>query len=164
MKMHLLAAPLLAVGLWSAAACAVETGQSAPAFDLPSTKGNVKLADLSGKWVYVDFWASWCGPCKQSFPFMNQLQAKYGSKGLQIVGINVDAKREDAQKFLAETPASFMLAFDDKGATPKSFAIKGMPSSVLIGPDGKVVWTHRGFNDENAKELETKIAAALAAK
>jgi cytochrome c biogenesis protein CcmG, thiol:disulfide interchange protein DsbE len=143
-------------------AFAIDAGAAAPAFDLPGASGNVKLADMKGKFVYVDFWASWCGPCKQSFPWMNELQAKLGPKGLQVVGINVDAKQEDAQKFLSQVPANFTVAFDSKGDFPKKYGIKGMPSSVLVGPDGQVIWSHTGFKETEAKELEEKIAAAIA--
>ena len=114
--------------------------------------------------VYVDFWASWCGPCRQSFPWMNEMQAKYGPQGFQIVGVNVDLKNEDAKAFLAKTPARFAVAFDPAGATPRTFGIKGMPSSVLIGPDGKVLLEHSGFKEADRAELEAKIKAALGAK
>lgn len=145
-----------------AAQAALPAGQAAPELDLPGLKGKVNLADLKGKVVYLDFWASWCGPCKQSFPWMNEMQAKYGPKGLQIVAVNVDAKREDADKFLASVPAQFTVAFDGKGDTPRRFQIEGMPSSVLIGADGKVIKAHKGFNDEARKELEQALTEALA--
>src|SRR5436190_21459373 len=83
----------------------------APAFTLPGLKGDVTLESLRGKAVLVDFWASWCGPCRQSFPWMNDLQRKYGDKGLAIVAVNLDKDREFASSFLAEVPASFTVAF-----------------------------------------------------
>ena len=140
---------------------ATDAGQPAPAFDLPGTAGAVKLADLKGKVVYVDFWASWCGPCKQSFPWMNEMQSKYGAQGLQIVGITVDKKREDAEKFLAANPAKFTVAFDTVGDTPGKYSVKNMPTSYLIGADGKVVFVHGGFDDAAKAELEGKIKQAL---
>lgn len=159
------AAVMLAVSLLtSAVAWAAEPGQPAPLFDLPGAKGQVALQQLKGKVVYVDFWASWCGPCKQSFPWMNEMQAKYGPRGLQIVGVNLDAKTADAEKFLADVPARFTVAFDPKGDTAKRYAIKGMPSSVLVGADGKVVKVHAGFREEERKALEEAIVAALAAQ
>ena len=91
------------------------------------------------------------------------MQAKYGAKGLQIVGVNLDAKRADADKFLAEVPANFRVAFDAQGDSPKRFQIKGMPSSVLVGPDGKVIQVHTGFRAEERQQLEDAIVAALAA-
>lgn len=154
---------LLSAAFSMSSALALEKGAAAPQFDLQGMDGAVQLAKLSGKVVYVDFWASWCGPCRQSFPWMNEMQAKYGARGLQIVGINVDAKSEDAKTFLATTPAKFTIAFDPKGATPRQYGIKGMPSSVLIGPDGKVLLEHSGFRDADRAELEAKIQSALGA-
>jgi cytochrome c biogenesis protein CcmG, thiol:disulfide interchange protein DsbE len=144
-------------------AWALEPGQAAPSLELSGAGAPVNLAQLRGKVVFVDFWASWCGPCKQSFPWMNEMQAKYGAKGLQIVGVNLDAKRADADKFLAEVPANFRVAFDAQGDTPKRYQIKGMPSSVLVGPDGRVIQVHTGFRTEERKQLEDAIVAALAA-
>jgi thiol-disulfide isomerase/thioredoxin len=158
-----LIAVMLAAALGASSASALEKGAPAPQFDLQGLDGAVKLAKLQGKVVYVDFWASWCGPCRQSFPWMNEMQAKYGPRGLQIVGINVDAKSEDAKTFLAATPAKFTIAFDPKGATPRQYGIKGMPSSVLIGPDGKVLLEHSGFREADRAELEAKIQSALGA-
>ncbi|MGB3429615.1 MAG: TlpA disulfide reductase family protein [Burkholderiaceae bacterium] len=142
---------------------AQEVGKSAPSFDVPGTAANVRLADMKGKVVYVDFWASWCAPCKQSFPWMNDMQAKYGARGLQIVGITVDRKREDAEKFLASTPAKFMVAFDTTGKVAEAYKPKGMPTSYLIGADGVLRAMHVGFKDSDRAELEREIEAALTA-
>lgn len=143
-------------------ALALDPGQPAPALELQGATAPVGLSKLKGKLVYVDFWASWCGPCKQSFPWMNEMQAKYGARGLQILAVNVDAKRADADGFLAGTPASFQVAFDPTGDAPKRFEVKGMPSSVLVGPDGKVIKVHNGFRADERKQLEDAIVAALA--
>ncbi len=143
---------------------AVEVGQGAPSFALNGPAGAVKLDQYLGKVVYVDFWASWCGPCRQSFPWMNEMQAKYGGRGLQVVGINVDAKTDDARAFLAGVPAQFVVAFDPSGNAPRSYGVKGMPSSVLIGPDGKVLYEHSGFRAADKAELERRIQLALGGK
>lgn len=155
---------LTALVLLTAPALATEQGFPAPAFDLSGTNGAVKLAGYSGKVVYLDFWASWCGPCKQSFPWMNEIQSKYGAQGLQIVGVNLDEKSEDVHRFLKNTPANFAVAFDSTGATPKAYGVKGMPTSFLIGRDGKVFYQHTGFRAADRAELEKKIQAALEAK
>lgn len=152
---------VLAAALEASSAFALDKGAAAPPFDLPGKDGAVQLAKFQGKVVYVDFWASWCGPCRQSFPWMNEMQAKYGARGLQVVGVNLDAKTDDARRFLAETPARFTIAFDPAGATPRAYGIKGMPSSVLIGPDGKVVYEHAGFKEADRAELEQAIQKAL---
>src|SRR5205085_11445049 len=110
---------------------------------------------------YLDFWASWCGPCKQSFPWMNALQARYADKGLVIVAVNVDAIHDDALKFLRQVPASFKIAYDPKGQVAQQYAIKGMPSSFLIGRDGKVLSLHTGFNNGARDELERAVEQAV---
>lgn len=143
---------------------ALTKGDASPAFELPGDAASVKLSSFKGKVVYVDFWASWCGPCRQSFPWLNEMQAKYGSKGFQIVGINVDANTADAKSFLANLPAKFVVAYDDKGVTPKAYGIKGMPSSVLIDGNGKVILQHTGFRDSDRAQLEQAIQQALTSK
>lgn len=147
--------------LFSSQASALDKGNPAPAFDLSGIGGTVKLEKYQGKLIYLDFWASWCGPCRQSFPWMNELQEKYGAQGLQIIGVNLDAKTEDAKKFLAETPARFTVAFDPAGATPHNYGVKGMPSSFLIGPDGKILFEHMGFKEADRADLESKIKSSL---
>ena len=153
----------LALTTFSVPSQALDAGQPAPDIELAAGPGAEQLSKLKGKLVYVDFWASWCGPCRQSFPWMNEMQAKYGAKGLQIVGINLDAKRADADQFLAQLPARFTLSFDSKGDTAKRFGVKGMPTSVLIGPDGTVLAVHQGFKDEDLKALEARFVNALGA-
>jgi peroxiredoxin len=92
---------------------------------------------------------------------MNEMQARYGARGLQVIGVSLDASSSDARTFLSETPARFAIAFDPQGATPRSYGVKGMPSSVLIGPDGKVLYRHTGFRDADRAQLEQKIQLAL---
>lgn len=145
----------------SVPAVAVEVGSPAPTFSLPSATGKVDAASLKGKLVYIDFWASWCVPCKQSFPWMNEMQAKYGERGLHVLGINVDAKQPDADKFLAIVPAKFQVAFDPAGITPKQFAVKAMPTSYLVDAEGRIVYAHSGFRESDQKALEAAIVAAL---
>ena len=120
--------------------------------------------DLKGKVVLVDFWASWCGPCKQSFPFMNELQARFGADGFEVVAVNLDAKRDDADRFLAEVPARFTLAFDASGDSARRFEVKSMPSSLLIGRDGRVVAAHKGFKAGDRQELEERVAQLVAVR
>jgi thiol-disulfide isomerase/thioredoxin len=157
-----LLAILLCAG-FSSTASAVEKGDKAPGFELTGQQGQVRLSDAAGSVVYVDFWASWCGPCRQSFPWMNQLQEKYRAKGLKVIAINVDARNDDARKFLVQNPAAFTVAFDSKGATPASYGVKGMPTSFLVGRDGKVLFRHQGFNLAEKDKIENDIKAALEA-
>jgi thiol-disulfide isomerase/thioredoxin len=158
-------ASIIAIALAMAAshAFAQNVGQPAPSFEVPGSSGPVRLADMKGKVVYVDFWASWCAPCKQSFPWMNDMQAKYGRSGLQVVGVTVDKKREDAEKFLSSTPAKFLIAYDTTGKVAETYKPQGMPTSFLIGADGVVRAVHVGFRDGDKAALEREIQAALAA-
>jgi peroxiredoxin len=159
-------ASLLSIGLIAALpAQALDAGQIAPPFTLNDPAGkSVSLESLRGHYVYVDFWASWCGPCKQSFSWMNALQTRHAASGLQVVAINVDEKEADARRFLGEVPASFTVVFDPKGVAPGAYNVQGMPTSFLIGPDGKVLFVHQSFKDSDRKALDEKIAALIGAK
>ncbi len=148
----------------NATSYALEAGSKAPDFSLPGVQGTVELSSTAGSVVYVDFWASWCGPCKQSFAWMNAMQDKYRAQGLKIIGVNLDTKTEDARKFLAQTPAHFTVAFESKGVTPKNYGVKGMPTSFLVGRDGKIIFQHLGFKEADREKLEKEIKAALEAK
>ena len=140
---------------------ALDVGSAAPPFSLSSNRGKLDSASLKGKLVYVDFWASWCVPCKQSFPWMNEMQAKYAERGLYVLAINVDARTADAEKFLQQVPAKFQVAFDAEGVTPKQFAVKAMPSSYLVDGEGRIVYTHSGFRESDKNSIEAAIVAAL---
>lgn len=155
---------VLASGM-STPVLALQAGDTAPAFTLPRPGGgSVSLADYKGQLVYLDFWASWCGPCKQSFPWMKDMQARYGAQGLHVLAVNVDGKSSDAEGFLAQFPAlGFGVALDSKGTTPAAYQVKGMPTSFLIGPDGKVLWVHQSFKDSDREALQAQLAAAVAA-
>lgn len=161
-RLPALAALLLAASFGSA--WSIEPGQPVPDLELHGSSVGPRMSDLKGKLVYVDFWASWCGPCKQSFPWMSEMQRKYGARGLQIVAINLDAKRSDADTFLAQAAPGFALAFDSKGVSARLLGVKAMPTSVLVGPDGKVLYVHQGFRPEEKADLEARLVAALGAK
>lgn len=137
----------------------------APAFEL-STIDHTKhsLRQSLGKIVYLDFWASWCAPCLQSFPFMNSLQQKYQAAGLQIIAINLDKKMDEAQSFLLNNPPQFLVLFDAEGKTPMQYSVKGMPSSYLIDRSGKIILSHKGFKPVDQNLIETKIRIALGMK
>lgn len=143
---------------------AVAPGDAAPGFELASPAGMVRLADLKGKTVYLDFWASWCVPCRQSFPWMNEMQARYADRGLRVIAINMDKRASEAATFLEKTPARFQVAYDPEGGSARAYQVKAMPSSVLIGPDGQVLAVHRGFSNEDKPALEARIRQALGVK
>lgn len=120
------------------------------------------LEPVEGQVIWVDFWASWCVPCRRSFPWLNEMQRKHGAAGLQIIGVNLDKERALADAFLAEIPAEFALRFDPAGALAKQFGVQAMPSSFLIDRDGNVLATHFGFKTADAADYERAIEAALA--
>jgi len=121
----------------------------------------IDLAAWKGKVVYVDFWASWCVPCRQSFPWMNAMHSQYGKDGLVIVGVNMDQNRADADAFLRQYPAAFTVRFDPQGRLAQNFKLRGMPTSALLGRDGKVLLVHEGFRGKDATTLEQAIRAAI---
>ncbi|HBW83235.1 MAG TPA: hypothetical protein DEF79_04235 [Gammaproteobacteria bacterium] len=160
----------LALGLGAAASVlsglvhAVEEGDPAPNFLLPSIYADqpaIALANMPGKTVYVDFWASWCAPCLTSLPLYNDLYAKYRNQGLEVVAINVDNPIEDGLDFLLDTPLDFLIPSDPEGEMATQFNVIGMPSSYLIGPDGEVKLVHMGFRPSDMKMIEDAIVANL---
>ena len=150
-------------GMGLAPAFGATATERAPAIELLANDGQPVLAE-GGKWraLYLDFWASWCGPCKLSFPWMNDLHQRYASAGLRIVAVGLDKRDADAQRFLQQAPARFPLALDPAAESAKRLAIQVMPTSLLITPDRNIVFTHRGFRLEDVPELEARIKAALA--
>ncbi|MES3007047.1 MAG: TlpA disulfide reductase family protein [Pseudomonadota bacterium] len=137
----------------------------APAFTLPTTAGaSISLGEHKGKIVYVDFWASWCGPCRQSFPWMNEMLGKYQTQGFEIIAVNLDAARADADHFLEANPASFTVALDPLATMPPQYGVKGMPTSYLIDGEGEIILQHTGFNDSHTADLEAAIQKALETK
>lgn len=119
------------------------------------------LAGYRGKVVLVDFWASWCKPCRDSFPWLNVMQRKYGERGLVVIGVNVDRERADAQRFLKDVPAEFTLIYDPEGALASRYELMGMPASFVFGPDGKLVNTHLGFRNGARAEREAELQRLL---
>lgn len=124
--------------------------------------GSLSLADFKGKVVLVDFWASWCGPCRQSFPWMNKLQKTYQAEGLEVVAINLDQDVELAKEFLQEVPAQFTVLLDTDAQLPGEYGVMGMPSSYLIDRSGKIRAQHIGFHSDRVKGYEDTIKALLA--
>ena len=142
---------------------AVAGGDAAPAFELEGPSGPVSLAALKGRVVYLDFWASWCPPCRQSFPWMDEQILRHGAAGLVVVAVNLDRQRAAAEQFLRAVPSRANIAFDPAGDTPRRFGARAMPSSFVIGRDGRVRLQHDGFRDEDRAPLEAALGQALRA-
>jgi thiol-disulfide isomerase/thioredoxin len=134
------------------------------AISIPGTKLQQTLAEHRGQVVYLDFGASWCGPCRKSFPWMNEMQQKYRVQGFVIISVNLDADRTLAKEFLLENPANFLVIYDPQGDIAQQFNIQGMPSSLLIDKQGNVQQAHTGFFTHKVKLYETQIMALLAVK
>jgi thiol-disulfide isomerase/thioredoxin len=137
------------------------SGHAAPSFKLPTLTSTVSLDSLRGHVVYLDFWASWCGPCRASFPWMTGLDKKYRAQGLKIVAVNLDKDRALADEFLADYPAPFTVAFDPKGGAAEAYGVSVMPSSFVIGKDGSVLLRHAGFDPQHTGKVEMQIEEAL---
>jgi thiol-disulfide isomerase/thioredoxin len=122
------------------------------------------LASFHGRVVYLDFWASWCGPCKQSFPWMETMKSTYQAQGLEIVAVNVDADRADADKFLKRFHPTFGVRFDPKGELAELYKVQAMPSSVLIDRHGAARFMHAGFRPVDGPIYEAQLRELLAEK
>jgi thiol-disulfide isomerase/thioredoxin len=147
------------------ALAAPAVGKAAPEFQVPGVgQTQVDLAQLKGKVIYLDFWASWCPACQQAFPWLNAMQDRYGARGLQVVGLSVDVKRDEADAFLIDHPARFLVGFDLANKVPRIYNVRGMPTSLLIGADGKVRLIHDGFTPTDGALLEKAIVEALDAR
>jgi thiol-disulfide isomerase/thioredoxin len=124
----------------------------------------VPLLDLSaykGRVVYLDFWASWCAPCRLSFPWMNQIQTAFARQGLDVVAVNVDHDRDLAEEFLRRNLSQFKIVYDPAGAIPSSYNIKAMPTTILIGRDGKIRYVHSGFYENQENMYRSHITELL---
>jgi len=122
---------------------------------------SVQLSDYRGKVLVLDFWASWCVPCRRSFPWMNEMQQKYGDDGLVIVAVNLDNDASDAAEFLKAYPAEFTIAYDPTRELARDYAVEAMPSSFVIGRDGTIIESHLGFKVAKTEEYEAAIVSAL---
>ncbi len=146
-------------------AIAVQEGQGAPAFDLPllsaGRPGSLSLTSLSGKVVYLDFWASWCGPCRVSFPQLEQLRLELGPRGFEVLAVNVDEFEPDALRFLEQVPVSYPVVRDAAGATPAAYGILGMPTAYLIDRAGTVRLVHQGYRKSDGAALRDAIIKLL---
>lgn len=158
MRTHLISALL---GAWLVLSSAPLAAEPASPFTLPTRDGEVSLAAQRGKVVYLDFWASWCGPCRESFPWMDAMAQRYARDGLVVIAVNLDRRRELAQSFLKQVPVGFTIAYDPESTVARTYGVKGMPTAFLIGRDGEVKVRHAGFRESDAVALEAEIRAAL---
>jgi thiol-disulfide isomerase/thioredoxin len=130
----------------AAAVSPLASGAPAPGFQLGSADGRaVDLAALRGKVVMINFWASWCGPCRKEMPILEQLNKQYRGKGLALIGVNVEPDSKAAMNWLKETPVSFPILFDTDSKVSKLYQVAGMPNTVIVDRRGTVRYIHRGY-------------------
>lgn len=163
---------LIAAGVGLFAAPWAPTGQAAtsgahptpaPQIETRAHDGRlVRLADFKGKVVLLDFWASWCGPCKTSFPVLDTLYRDLHPRGLEVLAVNVDERPGDAEEFLRARPHQMLVTFDPKGRAPEAFGVDAMPSSYLIDRQGRIRFTHIGFPPGAAAAYRREVDLLLA--
>ena len=143
-------------------ACSADFKQGDELPDLASFKLEGKLPqDLKGQVILLDFWASWCGPCKSSFPVMEELNKKYSSQGLTIVAVSVDQKKENMERFLKSAKVSFNVVRDAQQKLVAAADVHAMPTSFLIDRSGKIRFIHTGFGDETTRQYVKEIEQVL---
>lgn len=160
----------LAMSLVVAAMCfsrsranAVDEGQVAPEIQLQDLSGKaVKLSSFQGKVVLVDFFASWCAPCREELPVLEKLHKTYHEQGLVILGVNIDNEVSAARNFLKTLPVSFLVLHDADKKVAKLYAPPTMPSSYLIDRKGHVHRVHKGFRASDAAKIEAELKKMLA--
>lgn len=137
--------------------------EAAPAFELPDMLGGkpVALSDFRGQVVYLDFWASWCGPCRKSFPAMQTLYQQFKNDGLVVIAVNLDDTAELGESFLLDHPVTYRTLYDAQKTLPETYNIDSMPTSLLIDRDGNIRYRHRGFKSQDLKHLQSKISTLL---
>jgi peroxiredoxin len=153
---------LAVVPVLAAPAASLQAGAPAPAFELNSNSGKpVSLADLKGQIVLVNFWASWCGPCRQEMPILEQLNHQYRSKGVALIGVNVEPDSAAATAWLKATPVSFPILYDLDSKVSKLYEVQGMPNTVIIDRKGVVRYIHRGYSPGAENEYLDQIRALI---
>jgi cytochrome c biogenesis protein CcmG/thiol:disulfide interchange protein DsbE len=144
-------------------ACALQPGDQAPVIALPRMDNGetLYLSDMTGKVVYVDFWASWCGPCRQSLPLYEALKNRLAEDRFKIIAINLDEKREDAERFLNRHPVSYQVLLDPAGNSARDWAVPAMPSSYLVDSNGILASIYIGFQPSHIGTIEHDIKKIL---
>jgi len=132
--------------------------QAAPDFTLKSAQGNnIKLSEHRGEVVLINFWASWCGPCRQEMPLLDELHSKYEPLGFTMLGVNVEEDSSVAQLMLSELNVNFPILFDTENSVSESYAVDAMPTTIIIDRDGKVQYIHRGYKPGDEHKYQDAI-------
>lgn len=149
--------------LFSTSTLATSAGDTAPQFTLPqlTKKGQLSLSQYRGKVVYVDFWASWCGPCRKSLPLLNEMRNELKGQPFEVLAINLDEEIKDARGFLKQFPVSYPTLHDSEGTIAESYELKGMPTSYLIDQKGNIHAVHTGFKPSDMSKIRQEVSALL---
>jgi peroxiredoxin len=143
-------------------ALAEEIQGKAPDFTLKSQNGdNIKLSELRGKVILINFWASWCGPCRQEMPELDQLYQHYRSLDFTILGVNVEENSDAAKSLLKDIPVSFPVLFDNANTVSKLYKIKGMPSTIILDRDGNMRYMYMGYQRGYEQEYQKQVRALI---
>ena len=130
----------------------------APDFTLKSRSGkNIRLSDLRGQVVMLNFWASWCGPCRQEMPILEQLSKRYGKLGFTMVGVNVEQDSNKAMAYLRDIKVSFPILFDNTSSTSKLYTVNAMPTTIIIDRNGNMRFKHEGYKSGYEKDYKKQI-------
>jgi peroxiredoxin len=152
---------LASVVFFLATAEAGEIQGKAPDFTLKSASGkNIKLSEYRGEVVLLNFWASWCGPCRKEMPFLEQIQEKYSGYGFTVMGVNVEEDSSKANKMLKDIPVSFPILYDTSNSVSKAYKVSAMPTTVIIDRDGNMRYLHKGYksgDEETYKQWVKKL-------
>jgi len=147
---------------FSSTASAIKVKQTAPDFTLASNKGkNIRLKDLRGKVIMINFWATWCAPCRKELPLLNNLYNKYKNKGFVLLGVNIDEKSTLANKMIKELKINFPVLFDKTQTTSEAYDLKAMPSTFIIDKNGIVRFAHYGYKSGYEKKYEKDVKSLL---
>lgn len=158
---HLLLALFIAV--FSLSTGARELSGPAPAFTLETLEGEkVSLSDYKDQVVMINFWASWCGPCRQEMPYLNELYDTYKKAGFVLLGVNLDEDAAAAKKFLDKTPVTFPVLLDPTGKVADQYKNQAMPSSYFIDREGNLSYLHQGYRPGEEAQYKKVIRALLA--
>lgn len=158
MKRFILALLLIAAPL----ALAVTATGPAANFTLKSSGGhNIRLSEYRGQVVLINFWASWCGPCRQEMPHLDAIHQKYADLGFTVFGINVEQDRDMADKVLRDIPVSFPILFDDDNLVSQLYDVDAMPVTVLVDRNGDIRFMHRGYKPGYEQEYEQQVRALV---
>jgi len=149
---------VLSIVLLTATVAAAPMSGAAPEFQLRARDGaEISLTDLKGQVVMINFWATWCGPCRQEMPHLEALYQRYGSLGFTLLGVNVEDDPRGAEAWLKETPVSFPILFDSDNRVTKLYDVVAMPSTVLVDRSGNVRYLHHGYKPGYENEYQNQI-------